>query len=160
MKTYTITCDEENGYHMLLEDGIGMAKSKSRNALRRIRDALTVENALIGLTVKLIDLQESSRKIQTHTWGVVLAVSEDTLVVRLSDDHLDRWTISACQIVDPDQIDKETHASDPPNIGILAAVKLLERFLSRNRDSVGDLYDLAEDVKKFLAAREAAQPAW
>lgn len=41
MRSYSITLDADAGYWVLLEDGIGMAKSKSRNGLQRIRDALT-----------------------------------------------------------------------------------------------------------------------
>lgn len=159
-RVYEITADEDNSYWMLLEDGVGIAKSKSRNALRRIRDALeAVEGeGLVGLTVEGHDLQ----KPPPWKRGVIQAINGDsfTFIVRLEDDRLDIWSIRDCRLVEPERPTTPTPWNDPA-IGIYPAVDLLKRVIgvANLNGELGRLavVSLAEDVEKFLAAREAAQ---
>lgn len=154
-KVYEIVTFEDAGYWMLLEDGIGMAKSKSRNALKRIRDALQTaqETGLIGLTVEIEGVKR----------GIVQAISDRAdLIVRrtgvLQTDNLEVWPVHACRLVEPDKIDTPTPWNDPA-IGVIPAIKLLERVLACGIDTMGhELETVADDIKKFLKAREDAQP--
>ena len=151
-RVYELVADEDNGYWMLLEDGIGVAKSKSRNALRRIRDALVaIEGAgLVGLTV-MEDIDPRPR-------GVVQAISGNDLIVRLADDKLDSWNVRDCVLVEPERPTTPTPWNDPA-IGIYPAVDLLKRVLACGIDTMGhELEVVADDIKKFLEAREKAQP--
>jgi len=162
-REYTIEKDDDNGCWMLLEDGIGMARSKSRTVLRRLRDALwAVEGGgLVGLTVK----EDGGDKRR----GVVQAISGCELIVRLSDDGLAAWNVGTCSLVEPERPDKPTPWNDPA-IGIIPAVALLKRVvaIAANEDPGQDystpsefryaIDSLAEDVAKFIQAREDAQP--
>jgi hypothetical protein len=152
-RVYEIVADEDNGFWMLLEDGIGMARSKSRNVLKRVREALqAVEGAgLVGLTVE----EDSAEKPR----GVVQAISGNDLIVRLTDDRLDSWNVRDCRLVEPERPDKPTPWNDPA-IGIIPAVDLLERvidFAALDRCGAG-MDAIVDDIKKFLKAREDAQP--
>jgi hypothetical protein len=104
----TIESDDYDGYYMLVDDGIGMCKSKSRNVLVRVRDALNAirETGLVGLTV------ESAK----DTRGVVLALSDMYLVVRQPDNMLALWRIDNCRVVEPERPDKPTKFNDPEDI--------------------------------------------
>ena len=148
----TIESDDDNGYWMLLDDGIGIAKSKSRNALVRIRDALNAirETGLVGLTVEE-DARERPR-------GVVLAIAGNDLIVRLSDNTLDSWCARDCLIVEPERPTTPTPWNDPA-IGIFPAVDLLKRVLACRVATLGpELAAVAGDIEKFLKEREKAQP--
>jgi hypothetical protein len=141
--------DDDAGYWLLREDGVGLAKSKSRTVMMRVRAALSAPNALVGLTVELGD-----GRVQGH--GLVLGLAPSAqLVVRLADDRLATWSISDCKIVDAPKPDKDTPSDDPPNIYISGAVQLLEQVLKA--DSVDEFNALISDIKKFLAARAAAE---
>lgn len=145
--------DEDNGYFMLVDDGIGLAKSKSRNVLVRIRDALNAvrETGLVGLTV---------RTRPPGLTGVVLALSRRGLVVRLLDGALGDWPIEQCQIIEPERPTTPTPWNDPA-IGILPAVELLKRALHlENLENLTgrDPSQLAIDITEFLEARRAAEP--
>lgn len=151
-REYTIEKDDDNGCWMLLEDGVGIARSKSRNALRRIRDALwAVEGGgLVGLTVEE-DIDDRPR-------GVVQAISDNYLVVRLADGKLDTWNAGDCRLVEPERPDKPTPWNDPA-IGVISAVDLLKRVLACSIDTMGsELEAVAQDIRQFIKAREDAQP--
>lgn len=151
-REYTIEKDDDNGFWMLLEDGVGIARSKSRNSLKRIRDALwAVEGGgLIGLTVE--------EDIDDHPRGVVQAISGNDLIVRLVDGKLDVWHAGDCRLIEPERPDKPTPWNDPA-IGIYPAVALLQRVLACGIGEMGrELEAVAIDIEIFLRAREAAQP--
>jgi len=163
-RVYEIVADVDNSYWMLLEDGIGMAKSKSRNALKRIREALVaVEGAgLVGLTVEEIAVRNDHNytgiSTNDNVRGVVQAISGNDLIVRLTDDKLDSWNVRDCRLVEPEKIDTPTPWNDP-SIGIYPAVDLLKRVLACGIDTSGhELEAVAEDIREFLKARDAAQP--
>lgn len=152
-RVYELVPDVDNGFWMLLEDGVGMARSKSRNPLRRIRDALmAVEGGgLVGLTVV-----EDGDEPQPR--GVVQAISGNDLIVRLADDRLDSWNVRDCRLVEPERPDKPTPWNDPA-IGVIPAVDLLKRVLACGIDTMGaELEAVADDIKQFIKAREDAQP--
>jgi len=109
-RALTIESDDYDGYYMLVDDGIGMCKSKSRNVLVRVRDALNAvrDTGLVGLTVEE-DIDDKAR-------GVVLAISGNDLIVRLADGKLDSWTVCDCRIVEPERPDKPTKFNDPEDI--------------------------------------------
>jgi hypothetical protein len=159
-REYSLVADEENGYWMLLQDDVGIAKSKSRNSLKRIRDALrAVEDAgLVGLLVENTKDTVPSR-IDGFPRGVVLAINGHDLIVRRTDDKLDEWLITHCRLVEPEKPTTPTPWNDPA-IGIYTAVKLLQRvvdFDTLERAGAG-FRPIADDIRKFLEAREAAQP--
>lgn len=145
--------DDDSGYWRIIEDGVGIAKSKSRNCCIRIRDALNAIGnvSLIGSTVRPMDSELNAS-------GVVLAVSDKGLIVRLNNGFLDLWDIIGSQIIEPEYPDKETTFNDPA-IGVLSAVELLQRFLSvANTLNEHDLADLVENTTTFLSQRESAEP--
>jgi hypothetical protein len=155
-RVYEIVSDDDNSFWMLLEDGCGIARSKSRNALRRIRDALVaVEGGgLVGLVVE--------EDIDPRPRGVVQAISGNDLIVRLPDDKLDSWNVRDCRLVEPERPTTPTPWNDPA-IGIYPAVDLLKRVVAlANMEDHAELalavVDVAEDAEKFLEARKAAQP--
>jgi hypothetical protein len=158
----TIERDDDNGYFMLVDDGIGLTKSKSRNVLVRIRDALNAvrETSLVGLTVhnntkNPVGDSLVGNTLKTH--GVVLALgSSGDLIVRLADGKLDEWAVQDCRVVEPERPTQNTPWNDPA-IGILTAVELLKRWMHVHADH-GDGIAIAEDTRTFLAARKAAEP--
>jgi hypothetical protein len=150
-RKYTLERDDENGYWMLLHDGVGMAKSKSRNVLKRIRDALeAVEGGgVYGLTVEAA---------YDHRRGVVLALQGAHLIVRTSTGQLEDWNATGCHVVEPARPDKATPWNDPA-IGVLSAVALLKRCLAYGISTQhAEGQEIVDDVRAFLKAREDAQP--
>jgi hypothetical protein len=113
----TIESDEHDGYYMLVDDGIGMCKSKSRNVLVRVRDALNAirGTGLFGLTVENIGGAIPTRG-GARLHGVALALSGPSVVVRMPDGKLDMWSITDCRIVEPERPDKPTKFNDPEDI--------------------------------------------
>jgi hypothetical protein len=161
----TIEMDEENGYFMLIDDGIGLAKSKSRNVLVRIRDALNAvrETSLVGLTVENTADNIPSR-VNGFPRGVVLAQDAPRgLVVRLAEGKLDVWSVHTCRVVEPERPKCDTPWNDPA-IGVLSAVELLQRWqaLDGHLNSASAVEEicgkLTDDTRKFLEARKAAEP--
>lgn len=147
-RRYTLVRDDDNGYWMLLDDNVGIAKSKSRRSLMRIRDALeAVEGGgVYGLTV-----EKSNGKR-----GVVLDFNRLLLIVRTTTNHLEEWVASACHVVEPERPDKITPWNDPA-IGVLPAVELLKQWLQDAHFGTG-YPELKEATEQFLKAREDAQP--
>jgi hypothetical protein len=143
----TIEHDDDGGCYRLLDDGIGLCISKSRNVLVRVRDALNAvrETGLVGLTVAC-----------GADSGVVLALCSGPpqLVVRRANGQLHTWLVVDCCVVEPARPDKDT-PSNEPGIGVYAACELLKQFLACEEE---ELDALAGDVEKFLAARKAAEP--
>jgi hypothetical protein len=159
----TIEMDDDAGYFMLIDDGIGLAKSKSRNVLVRIRDALNAvrETSLTGLAVEY-RVDTMGTRIDGYPRGVVLAFSTAGFLVRLSNNKLDEWPVRNCHIVEPERPTTPTPWNDPA-IGIYPAVELLKRVVTlSNLEDRAELalavVDVAEDAEKFLKAREIAQP--
>lgn len=148
-REYTIECDDDNGCWMLLEDGVGLARSKSRKVLVRLRDALwAVEGqGLAGLTVEN-DVE--------HCRGVVQGIDGPLLTVRKSNNKLATWVAGSCSVVEPERPDKPTPWNDPA-IGVLPAVELLKRVLACGY-SGEELRTVGEDIQRFLKARADAQP--
>jgi len=114
VKMLTIEGDENDGYYMLVDDGIGMCKSKSRNVLVRVRDALNAirGTGLFGLTVENTDGAIPNRG-GVRPRGVALALLGPSVVVRKPDGKLDMWSITDCRIVEPERPDKPTKFNDP-----------------------------------------------
>lgn len=158
----TIEMDEDAGYFMLVDDGIGLAKSKSRNVLVRIRDALNAvrETSLVGLTVENRTDNVPSR-VEGFPRGAVLALAGDRLVVRLADNKLALWPVAICCVIEPEPPKRNTPWNDPA-ISVSVAAELLTRWLRLNaspRDTpVGEIMALAKTTTTFLEAREAAEP--
>lgn len=158
----TIRCDDDAGYWMILQDGCGIAKTKSKTQALRIRDALNAvfEDGLCGLTVENTTDNIPAR-VDGYPRAVVLALTGMHLVVRKPDDKLDVWAVADCRIVSPGPPDKETVADDPPNIYIYGACELLRRFIACGVEDLGkELADVALDAKTFLALREREQPTF
>lgn len=165
----TIEKNDDMGYFMLLDDDIGMCKSKSRNALIRVRDALNAvrKTGLVGLTVEN-HVDTMGTRINGFERGVVLALANSRLIVRLPDDTLSEWYVGNCQVVEPPS-PAPTPWNDPA-IGVLPAVELLRSFLEFANDALitepVDLYNVGRrglekivaDTAAFLAARKAAEP--
>jgi len=166
----TIEKNDEMGYFMLLDDDCGICKSKSRNALVRIRDALNAVRkiGLVGLTVEN-HVDTMGTRINGFECGVVLALANNRLIVRLPDDRLDEWYVGNCQVVEPPS-PAPTPWNDPA-IGVLSAVELLRSFLTFandvlntvepvDLDNVGrrGIEKIIADTEAFLAARKAAEP--
>ena len=155
----TIEHDDDGGCFRLLDDGIGLCTSKSRNVLVRVRDALNAirETGLVGLTVKQVK-DTIPNRVDGYPRGVVLALvsGPPQFVVRRPDNKLDIWPVIDCVVVEPEPPEKETPSNEPP-IGVRTAVTLLERFLSCEREVSIDS-DLVRDTNKFLADRRAAEP--
>lgn len=148
--------DDDGGCFRLIDDGIGLCTSKSRNVLVRIRDALNAvrETGLAGLTVEY-RVDTIPNRIDGFPRGVVLALvsSPAQLVVRLPDDKLDIWLVNNCKVVEPTPPKRDTPSNEPP-IGVRMACDLLTRWLHEYSDP-----DAIEAVtKKFLADRRAAEP--
>lgn len=162
----TIEMNDDMGYFMLLDDDIGMCKSKSRNVLVRIRDALNAvrKTGLVGLTVEN-HIDTVGTRINGFERGVVLALSNTRLIVRLTDNSLDEWYVGNCQVIEPPT--KTPTPWNDPAIGVLPAVELLRGFLEfadvaiEHDPDLGSrraLEKLVADTKAFLAARKAAEP--
>jgi len=160
----TIEHDDDGGCFRLLDDGIGLCTSKSRNVLVRVRDALNAvrETGLVGSTVaKLIGTRSDKQPVHIH--GVVCAIVAVPhgvsailtagLVVRRDDSKLEVWTAHECSVVEPARPDRDTPSNEPP-IGVRTACELLTRWLNEYSDP--DAID--RDTRKFLADRRAAEP--
>ncbi len=150
----TIEADEDSGCHRLIDDGIGLCTSKSRNVLVRIRDALNAVRAtgLAGLTVESTK-DTIPNRIDGQPRAVVLALSDAHLVVRKSDNMLDLWRVCDCRVVEPTRPEKDTPSNEPP-IGVRTACELLTRWLHE----YGDPDKIESATTKFLADRRAAEP--
>ena len=149
----TIEKNDEEGYYMLLQDESGMCKSKSRNVLVRIRDALNAVAAtsLIGHTV-----EENGGE---HPRGVVLAIAGNDLIVRLSSNKLDSWNVRDCCIIEPEH-KRSTCEWHDPAIGVMPAVALLHCWLQLSPTSKPEeVAVVAAATEKFIEMREAAQPS-
>lgn len=87
--------DDDGGCFRLIDDGVGLCTSKSRNVLVRLRDALNAVRAtgLTGLTVENTKDTVPSR-IDGFPRGVVLALSDAHLVIRKPDNMLDLWHVA------------------------------------------------------------------
>jgi hypothetical protein len=142
----TIEKDDDGGCYRLIDDGIGLCTSKSRNVLVRIRDALNAvrETGLVGLTVAC-----------GADPGVVLALCSGPpqLVVRRANGQLHTWMAADCRVIEPAPPDRDTPSNEPP-IGVLTACELLTRWLHE----YGDPDAIEAATKKFLADRRAAEP--
>lgn len=182
----TIEHDDDGGCFRLIDDGIGLCTSKSRNVLVRLRDALNAvgESNLGGITVKH-QKDTIPNRVDGYPRGVVLALvsGPPQLVVRRTDNNaLDVWHVTDCVVVEPARPDKDTPSNEPP-IGVRTACELLTRWLHEvtgghaldqwiaaqgrveNVDPNQALFDLVtrttkivNDTQKFLAARAAAEP--
>ena len=143
----TIEKDDDGGCYRLIDDGIGLCTSKSRNVLVRIRDALNAvrETGLVGLTVAC-----------GADPGVVLALCSGPpqLVVRRANGQLHTWMAADCRVIEPAPPDRDTPGNEPP-IGVLTACELLRRWLVETQDGPEGI---ATDTRNFLAARQAAEP--
>jgi len=150
----TIEKDDDAGCHRLIDDGIGLCNSKSRNVLVRIRDALNAVHAtgLAGLTVESTK-DTIPNRVDGQPRAVVLALSDAHLVVRKSDNMLDLWHVGECRVVDPARPEKDTPSNEPA-IGVYTACELLTRWLHE----YGDPDKIEAATKKFLAARKRAEP--
>lgn len=158
----TIEKNDEEGYFMLLDDGIGMCKSKSRNVLVRVRDAL---NALAntGLVGHTVDNRYDSMETRVNGFprGVVLAHASNGIVVRLPDGQLDVWEIGTGKIfiIEPTH-PKSTAEWHDPAIGAGPAVALLQCWLQLSPTSEPEeVAAVAAATRKFIEMREAAQPS-
>jgi hypothetical protein len=153
----TIEKNDDAGCFMLIDDGIGLAQSKSRNVLVRIRDALNAvrETSLVGLTVENTDGTIPNRG-GVRPRGVVLALdSPGDFVVRLPDGKLDEWSVKNCRVVEPDPPTRDTPWNSPV-IGVRPAIELLKRWLALQRDDRREA-ELVQATETFLEAREAAE---
>lgn len=148
--------DDDGGCFRLIEDGIGLCTSKSRNVLVRIRDALNAvgETSIGGLTVEHTD---------GRMRGIVLTYSGAYLIVRLPDGRLGEWFPKDCRIVGPEKPQRDTPSSEPA-IGVYAALRLLERWLGVSSHLEGApanveiAMKIADETRKFLQARADAEP--
>ncbi len=159
--------DEDAGYWILLEDGVGLAKSKSRTVMVRIRAALSAPNALVGLTVEQVK-DTIPNRIDGYPRGLVLGVADPVqLIVRLADDRLATWNINDCKVVDAPKPEKATPSNDPADIYIDGAVNLLLRWVEAMALSDGPAgiavvnadrrHKLTVDTQQFLKARKRAE---
>lgn len=156
--------DDDGGCFRLIEDGVGLCASKSRNVLVRVRDALNAigETSIGGLTVENTKDTVPTR-IDGPPRGVVLAYSSPYLIVRRADNRLDEWFIKDCRIVEPEKPSRDTPSSEPA-IGIYAALRLLERWLGVSHHLEGApanveiAMNIAKDTRIFLQARADAEP--
>lgn len=148
--------DDDAGCFRLIEDGVGLCTSKSRNVLVRVRDAL---NALGKMSLDGVTIACGADT------GVAMGLCDGSfpkLIVRRPDGQLHAWRIDDCRVVEPETPARDTPSNEPP-IGVRTACVLLERFLALEIDTDGD-YDadaaeeLVHDAKKFLADRKAAEP--
>lgn len=164
--TLHIEHDDDGGCFRLIEDGIGLCTSKSRNVLVRIRDSLNAvgQESLGGLTVETPDSYNTkTERVVTVKRGVVLAYSGAYLIVRLPDGQLDEWFPKDCRVVEPEKPARDTPGNEPA-IGVYAALKLLERWLgvSGHLDgapaNVEIAMKIADETRKFLQARADAEP--
>jgi hypothetical protein len=152
----TIECDDDGGCYRLLDDGIGLCVSKSRNVLVRVRDALNAvrETGLVGLTVAC-----------GADTGVVLALCSGPpqLVVRRANGQLHTWLVVDCCVVEPARPDKDT-PSNEPGIGVYAACDLLHRWTEASTgygvtpERVERVMQLKTETANFLKARADAEP--
>lgn len=161
----TIEADEDGGCHRLIDDGIGLCTSKSRNVLVRIRDALNAvrETGLVGLTVeKAIGTVADKQSIRGVVCAVVAAphgafgdaaIVSAGLIVRRDGGKLEVWAAHTCSVVEPARPEKDTPSNQPP-IGVRTACELLTRWLHE----YGDPDKIESATTKFLADRRAAEP--
>lgn len=161
--TLHIEKDDDAGCFRLIDDGIGLCTSKSRNVLVRIRDALNAvgQTGLQGLTVEHVK-DTIPNRVDGYPRGVVLGLCSGPpqLVVRrepgikgLTENKLDVWMAVECRVVEPAKPDRDTPSNEPP-IGVLTACELLTRWLHE----YGDPDAIEAATKKFLAARKRAEP--
>lgn len=113
MKRIGLRHDPASGYFLITEDGVGLARTKSGTAARRIRDALTRlgdHGLLIGQRVQ-----------RSSGIGVVVAVNvglnetgqdKSVMLMRLEDHTLETWPISHCTILDNLTVDVPTETDD------------------------------------------------
>lgn len=92
---YYLQTDDEAGEVRLMQDGVCVARGKSRNALAKIRDVLNAPTPLEGAWV------EMNRNNHTYV-GVVQSVaprrdSGFKLLVRTPDDLFETWAVGASE---------------------------------------------------------------
>lgn len=155
--TLHIEHDDDGGCFRLIDDGVGLCISKSRNVLVRIRDALNAvgQTGLQGLTVKH-QKDTIPNRVDGYPRGVVLALvsGPPQLVVRRVDNNaLDVWHVTECVVVEPEKPKRDT-PSNEPGLGVHAACELLMRWLHE----YGDPDKIETATKKFLTARKRAEP--